>query len=165
MTPLALNAADILILVVTSLSCILGLWRGLIKEVLSLATWVAALLAVWLYSESFAAVMPAFIEQPLLRYLTAFLILFLGVMIIGNLLATMLTSMLAIAGLTMMDRMLGGVFGAMRGAVIVCLVIFVAGPFLEGTELWSQSVLVPYSLALIEWSETIIAQSQGEVVI
>ena len=122
MTPLALNAADILILVVTSLSCILGLWRGLIKEVLSLATWVAALLAVWLYSESFAAVMPAFIEQPLLRYLTAFLILFLGVMIIGNLLATMLTSMLAIAGLTMMDRMLGSVFGrnARRGNCVPC---------------------------------------------
>ncbi len=159
MDPVELNAADFVILVVVGLSCILGLWRGLIREVLSLATWVAAIVVVWLYNERLASTMPAFIEQPLLRYFTAFLVLFLGVMIIGNLLAKLLSNLLELAGLTLMDRILGGGFGILRGALIVCVVLYLTGALLQGADLWSGSVLIPYGLALIEWSESFFAQS------
>ena len=160
-----LNAADFAILVVVGLSCILGLWRGLIREVLSLATWIGAVAAVWLYNERLATLMPAFIEQPLLRYFTAFLVLFLGVMIIGNLLTKLLSNMLELAGLTVMDRILGGGFGAVRGALIVCVVLYLAGPLLSESGIWTGSALIPYGLALIEWSGAIFAQSGTEVVI
>ena len=163
--PVELNAADFAILVVVGLSCILGLWRGLIREVLSLATWIGAVVVVWLYNERLATLMPAFIEQPLLRYFTAFLVLFLGVMIIGNLLAKLSLHMLEFAGLTVMDRILGGGFGVMRGALIVCVVLYLAGALLSGTEIWAGSALIPYGLALIEWSGALIAQSGTEVVI
>ena len=165
MEPVEFNAADFAILVVVGLSCFLGLWRGLIREVLSLATWVGAVVAVWLYNERLATLMPAFIEQPLLRYFTAFLVLFLGVLIIGNLLAKLLSDMLELAGLTVIDRILGGGFGAIRGAIIVCVVLYLAGPLLAETEFWVESALIPYGLALIEWSGALIAQSGTEVVI
>ena len=165
MEPVELNAADFAILVVVGLSCFLGLWRGLIREVLSLATWIGAVVAVWLYNERLATLMPAFIEQPLLRYFTAFLVLFLGVLIIGNLLAKLLSDMLELAGLTVIDRILGGGFGAIRGALIVCVVLYLAGPLLAETEFWVESALIPCGLALIEWSGALIAQSGTEVVI
>ena len=165
MEPVELNAADFAILVVVGLSCIFGVWRGLIREVLSLATWIGAIVVVWLYNERLATLMPAFIELPLLRYFTAFLVLFLGVMIIGNLLAKLLSNMLDLAGLTVMDRILGGGFGIVRGALIVCVVLYLSGSFFSGTELWAESALIPYGLALIEWTGAQIAQSGVEVVI
>ena len=165
MEPVELNAADFAILVAVGLSCILGLWRGLIREVLSLATWVCAVAAVWFYNERLATLMPSYIEQPVLRYFTAFLVLFLGVMIIGNLLTKMLSNALELAGLTIIDRMLGGGFGAMRGALIVCVVLYLAGPLLAESGIWTGSALIPYGLALIEWSGALIAQSGAEVVI
>ena len=146
-------------LVVVGLSCCLGLWRGLIREVLSLATWIGAVVAVWLYHERLAALLPAFIEQPLLRYFTAFLVLFLGVLIIGNLLAKLLSDMLALAGLTLIDRILGGGFGLMRGALIVCVALYLAGPLAAETGFWTESALIPHGLALIEWSSALLAQS------
>ncbi len=165
MEPVELNAADFAILVVVGLSCLLGLWRGLMREVLSLATWIGAVVAVWLYNERLATSMPAYIEQPVLRYLTAFLVLFLGVMIIGNILSKLLSSMLDLTGLTIIDRILGGGFGAMRGTLVVCVVLYLAAPLLLGTEVWTGSALIPYGLALIEWSGTLIAQPGTEVVI
>ncbi len=150
-----LNAADFAILVVVGLSCVFGLWRGLVREVLSLATWIAAAVAVWLYNERLAAMIPVFVEQPPLRYLTAFLVLFLGVLIIGNLLAKLLSNMLEFAGLAALDSILGGVFGVLRGALIVGLALYLAEVFFAGAALWTGSALIPFVFALLEWFGTL----------
>ncbi len=146
-----LNLADLAILVVVLLSCVLGLWRGLVREVLSLLTWVAAIAAVWLFGPGLAETMAAFIEQPLLRAFAAFVILFLGVMIAGAVLIQLISGVLALAGLTVVDRVLGTGFGALRGALIVCLVLFLAAPVFAETGIWTESALIPFGLALIDW--------------
>ncbi len=170
MEPVELNAADFAILAVVSLSCLLGFWRGLIKEVLFLASWVVVVLLVWLNIQSLAVMMEGYIEQPVLRLLAAFLIIFIGVMLLRLGLTKLLHSLLELAGLTLMDRLLGGVFGVARAALIVCVMLFLSGIFLdesllERSELWSGSVLIPYGLALIEWSGSFFAQSlNGNVI-
>lgn len=165
-----LNAADFAILVVVGLSCILGLWRGLIREVLVLVSWIAIVLVSWLYIRSLANLMQDFIEQPVLQTLIAFLIIFFGVVLLRLGLTKVLRSMLKLAGLALMDRILGGVFGVLRGVLIVCVVLYLVGIFfdvsvLDRSELWSESVLIPHGAALIEWTESIFAQSRTELVI
>ena len=81
---MAFNQVDIVILIITVLSSAFGLWRGLIKEVLSLLTWIAALLVSRVYSEPLAGMMTGMIENDGIRYVTAFAVLFVIVMMLGT---------------------------------------------------------------------------------
>ncbi len=151
-----MNGVDTAILVVTTLSCLFGLWRGLVKEVLSLVTWVAALLVARVYSETLSEFMVNVIDSGSVRYVTAFALIFVVVMMLGTLLNHLLSKLLTITGLKLVDRLLGGVFGAARGVIIVLVIVFISSVFVSETEQWQQSTLIPYGVAMIEWSRIFI---------
>jgi membrane protein required for colicin V production len=115
---MAFNQVDIVILIITLLSSVFGLWRGLIKEVLSLLTWIAALLVSRVYSESLAGLLSGMIENEGIRYVTAFTLLFITVMLLGTLLTSLMSKLLTVSGLKLADRLLGAVFGIARGVII-----------------------------------------------
>ncbi len=152
----ALNWVDIVIMAITLASLLFGLWRGLVKEVLSLVTWIAALLVARIYSEYLAAFLSGVIEGSTTAYVAAFAILFITTMMLGTLLIHLLGKLLTVAGLKFTDRLLGGLFGIARGAIIVMLLLFLSGPFFAESEPWQQSSLIPYGLDLIEWSRIFI---------
>lgn len=149
-----MNEVDAVILVVIGLSCLFGLWRGLVKEVLSLVTWVAALTLARLYSENLADFMVNMIANESARYVSAFAIVFVLVMMTGTLVNHLIAKLLTITGLKLADRLLGGAFGVARGAVIVVVIIFITGSFVSDNERWQQSQLIPYGLSLIEWTQS-----------
>jgi len=151
-----MNVADAVILIVTGISCLFGLWRGLIKEVLSLLTWVAALLVARVYSQYLAELLVNVIDSGSVRYVTAFAILFVIVMMLGTLLNHFMAKLITVTGLKFADRILGGAFGIARGVVIVLVILFIAGVFVAETEQWQQSILIPYGLSAIEWSRIFI---------
>jgi len=151
-----MNEVDAAILAVTVLSFIFGLWRGLVNEVLSLVTWIAALLVARVYSEYLAGLLVNFLENDSVRYVTAFALIFVIVMMLGTLLNRMLSKLLTITGFKFVDRLLGGVFGIARGLIIVLFVAFISSVFVSQTEQWQQSVLMPYALVVIEWSRIFI---------
>ena len=153
---MAFNQVDIVILIITVLSSAFGLWRGLIKEVLSLLTWIAALLVSRVYSEPLAGLMTGVIENDGIRYVSAFAILFFIVMMLGTFLNSLLSKLLSVAGLKLADRLLGAGFGVARGVIIVLVIMFIANMFVSETELWHQSQLVPYGMDLIEKSQVFI---------
>ncbi len=151
-----MNEVDAAILIVTVLSCLFGLWRGLIKEVLSLLTWVAALLVARVYSEVLAGLLTNMIDSSSVRYVTAFALIFVVVMIIGTFLNHLMAKLITITGLKLADRLLGGIFGVARGVIIVLVIVFITSVFVSETERWQQSMLIPYSMAAIEWSRIFI---------
>lgn len=147
-----MNEVDTAILVVTGLSSLFGLWRGLIKEVLSLVSWIAALVIARVYSESMANLLANLIESDSVRYVTAFAVLFVLVMMLGTLIIHLLSKLLTITGLKLVDRLLGGAFGILRGLIIVLVIIFITNVFVSETDQWQQSRLIPHGLVAIEWS-------------
>ena len=151
-----MNETDTAIMIVTGISCLFGLWRGLIKEVLSLLTWVAAILVARVYSEYLATLLVDLIDSSSIRYVTAFSILFVVVMMLGTLMNHFMSKVINITGLKFADRLLGGVFGVARGVVIVLVILFVTGVFVSETEQWQQSRLIPYGMAAIEKSRIFI---------
>ncbi|PCI76226.1 MAG: colicin V production CvpA [SAR86 cluster bacterium] len=153
---MAFNQVDIVILIITVLSSAFGLWRGLIKEVLSLLTWIAALLVSRVYSEPLAGLMTGMIENDGIRYVSAFAILFVIVMMLGTFLNFLMSKLLNVTGLKLADRLLGAVFGVARGVIIVLVILFVTSMFVSETELWQQSQLIPYGMDLIEKSQVFI---------
>lgn len=152
-----MNEVDVAILVITGVSSLFGLWRGLIKEVLSLVSWVAALVLARVYSEPLAGLLANLIENETVRYVTAFAILFVMVMMLGTLLIHLISKMLTITGLKLVDRLLGGAFGVARGLIIVLVTLFITSVFVSETEQWQQSRLIPHGLAVIEWSRQLLA--------
>ena len=153
---MAFNQVDIVILIITVLSSAFGLWRGLVKEVLSLLTWIAALLVSRVYSEPLAGLMTAMIENDGIRYVTAFVVLFVTVMMLGTLLNFLMSKVPNVYGLKLADRLLGAGFGVARGVIIVLVILFITSMFVSETELWQQSQLIPYGMAMIEKSQVFI---------
>ncbi len=156
MTIASMNEVDAIILVIIGLSCLFGIWRGLVKEVLSLMTWIAALTLARLYSGVFADFMVNLITNESARYVTAFAIVFVLVMMIGTLINHLISKLLTITGLKLVDRLLGGAFGVVRGSVIVVVILFITGAFVNKMPQWQESQLIPYGLSLIEWTQLYI---------
>ena len=118
---------DYAVLGVLALSVAWGVWRGLVREVISLAGWVIAFLAANLFAEPLAEALPRSIAQPELRVIVAFLAIFLVTLTLATLAAMALSRALKAVGLGGLDRTLGGLFGVARAALIVLAFALVAG--------------------------------------
>lgn len=118
---------DYAVLTVTALSVLISIWRGLVREVMSLLSWLVALWAATRFSVVMAEWLPAAITNPSLRYLTAFLVVFLGTVIILELFGVLLAKLLHAVGLAFIDRLLGAVFGFARGALIAWILTLLGG--------------------------------------
>lgn len=139
-----MNVADYAILAVLALSVMIGLWRGLVAEVVALAVWGAALWAAWSFGETVAAHLPAGIREPSARLFIAWGLIFVLVLIVGALLAWLIRMLVQGTGLSGSDRLLGMIFGLGRGLVIVTLGVLLLGftPF-PRDPWWQNSQLIP----------------------
>lgn len=156
-----MNWVDASILIVTALSFTFGIWRGLVREVLSLITWILALLVARSYSEVVAATLFNSFDNLTMRYVTAFALIFIGVMMLGTFVNFLMSKLLIFTGLRFVDRILGGLFGIARGALIVLVGLFFSSFFLSQGEYWQNSKLIPYGQTMIEMSRSFI-QDRGD---
>ncbi|MGB1558542.1 MAG: CvpA family protein [Oceanococcaceae bacterium] len=143
---------DIVLASVLLVSALIGLFRGFVKEVFSLASWV---LAVWVAIQMGPAVAErwlASIDSPTARMGAAYVGVFLLVLIAGAILAHMLTLLVARTHLQGTDRSLGLVFGLLRGGVIVAaLVLLAAQTTLPRETWWQESAMIPHFERLADW--------------
>lgn len=142
---------DIIILVIIGISSLIGVFRGLVKEALSLASWFAAIVAGTLFSAQLADLMVNLINNASLRRIAAFAILFIVVIFAGTILSNLVSKLTQAAGLKGADRTLGGLFGILRGLIIVLVIVLVGSQFALSRNWFSDSFLVPYALAMIEY--------------
>ncbi|MEC8471354.1 MAG: CvpA family protein [Pseudomonadota bacterium] len=151
-----MTQVDNLILAVIAISSAFGVRRGFIKEIMSLLSWIAALLVSRVYSVSLASILENLIDNPSVRYVIAFSVLFVIIIMLGTLLNHFMSKLLVVTGLKTIDRLLGAVFGVARGTVIVMVFLFVLNVFVSESEWWQQSTLIPYGMVLIEESQFFI---------
>ncbi len=122
-----MNWLDYAVLGVFAVSLVLGAWRGLVREVISILGWVIAFLAANLLGGPLGAVMPEAIPTPELRVATAYVAVFVGSLIVTSLIALLLSKIVKAVGLGGLDRLLGAAFGAARGLLIVVAAALLAG--------------------------------------
>lgn len=138
-----MNWIDFTILGVLGLSVLIGLWRGLVSEMLALVIWVAAFWLAWLFGPVVSAHL-VMIAMPAVRAAAGYALCFVLVLMLGALLRFLAHRLLVSTGLSGTDRLLGMLFGFARGALIVCVLVFLC-QFTSFTQepLWRQSVLLP----------------------
>lgn len=142
---------DYLILGVVALSGVVGLFRGFVKEALSLGVWIIGVWCAWKFAPLAAAQMTGWVEDPVLRLWAARFVVLVGCLILGGLLTALLSFLLDQTGLTGTDRLLGGMFGLGRGAVLAAIVV-IALQFTGFDEdpWWVESKLIPYTEPVAE---------------
>ena len=118
---------DYAVLGVFAGSTVLGAWRGLVREVISILGWVIAFLAANLLAGPLGAAMPQSIPTPELRIAAAFAAVFLGSLIVTALAGLLLSKIVSAVGLGGTDRTLGALFGAARAVLIVLAATLLAG--------------------------------------
>ena len=140
---------DIVLLVIIVLSALMGLFRGLFREVVSLATWVAAFVLA-MYLAPGVAERLAIANNPTVGLIIGFVMVFAATLIVGGIVQWAIARLVETTGLSGTDRILGVVFGGLRGAV-VCIVGLVAlQPFAGDADWWAESRLQPELLAFEE---------------
>jgi len=118
---------DYAVIGVFAASLVVGALRGLVREVLSIFGWVIAFLAANLLAGPLGPLMPQAIPSPELRVAAAFVAVFVASLIVTTLLGLLLSKIVKAVGLGGLDRMLGVLFGAARGLLIVLAAALVAG--------------------------------------
>ncbi len=138
---------DYVVLFVMACSVLIGLFRGLIKELISLVGWIAALVVANAYAAALADLLPDSIPGQALRLIVAFIALFIGVRLLIMLVAMLLDSLIEATGLTLADRGLGAVFGLARGVVLVIAGVLVCGMTeIPKQEFWKNALLSPMAV-------------------
>lgn len=147
-----MNWADYTIIGMLVLSVVVGLWRGLVTEVLALAIWVAAVWVAWAFGPVVAEFFADTVSLPSARLMLAYAACFLGVLLVGTAIRVLLHMLVRGTGLGGSDRLLGMVFGLARGVLLVVLVVTLFGftPF-PRDPWWQQSQLVPAFQGAAEW--------------
>ena len=154
------NAVDWTIIAVLGLSILLSLWRGFVREAVSLAGWVAAFVLANMFVGEMEIVLSQWIANVTGRYVAAYALVFLATLVMANVLGALGTQMVRVTGLSLLDRLLGTVFGFIRGIIIVLVAVYflrqLAPP--QNLQWFDQSRLMPHIDMLGQWVKLLFSR-------
>jgi membrane protein required for colicin V production len=143
---------DYAIIGLIAISAILGLMRGLVREVFSIATWVTAIWVGLSFSRELSLYLRTLIEHPAGRMAAAFAGLVVITLIVGGLVGYFVRQIIDKTGLTGSDRLAGLVFGIARGMVVIAMLVLLAGLTpLPNDSWWRESTLIAPFQSLALW--------------
>jgi len=154
------NAVDWTIITVLSLSILLSLWRGFVREAVSLAGWIAAFFIANMFVGAMEVVLTQWISNVTGRYVAAFAILFVATLVMANVLGALGKQVVRVTGLSLLDRLLGTAFGFARGIIIVLVTVYLLKLLAPPQNLkWlDQAQLMPHVDMLGQWVELLFSR-------
>jgi membrane protein required for colicin V production len=142
--------ADIVILIIVLLSAVVGLVRGLFRELLSLFIWFSAVVLALYFSTPLGEALSGQITDATAQTVIAFFTIFIVTLIAGGILQVLVKQLIRSTGLTGTDRVLGFLFGSARG-VLICIVALIGLKTVEiDSDWWNESRIIPELLAFEE---------------
>ena len=143
---------DAVVLAALVLSLGLGIFRGFVREILSLSSWIISIWLAYVYGDDLAIVVVPWVESERLSGLIAYVVVFVTVLVLLSLVGALLLKLFRIAGLSGTSRLLGGLFGFLRGLVIVTVLLFSAEWTPATSQAWFRdSQIVPYFDVPLTW--------------
>jgi len=141
-----MTPVDYLLVLLCVLSAGIGVWRGFVKEALSLLTLLAAIWLAWRFAVVIAPKLTGWAADPDVRLWIARVIVFVFAILVGAAASWIARQLIRHTGLSGVDRLLGGAFGLARGVLIVGLMVLVLDFFeLDQDDWWQTARLRPYA--------------------
>ena len=154
---------DWLLLAVLAMSLLLGAWRGLVFEMLSLLAWVVAFVAAQWFATDVAQWLPMSGAANSMRYAAGFLLTFVVTAFAGGLVAVLVKKMITVAGLGPVDRVLGCAFGLVRGLVLLmAAAVVIAMTPLKTSVWWTESVGAGFLGVALKGLKPLVPQEFGK---
>lgn len=140
-----MNATDYLVIAAFIVSAVIGAMRGFLREAVAFATWLIALFFAWHFSDLIEPHLGGLLAGSYVKPWAARVIIVLLILLIGAGVGALLSHFVRLSIFSGMDRLLGFVFGVLRGAVLLGVFVILAQLLrLDGDRWWRQSLLIPY---------------------
>ncbi len=147
-----MNWFDFILVGVIGVSALISLMRGFVQEALSLVVWILAFWVALSFTEPVQGLLAGYIESPTGQVAVAFAGLFLLTLLLGGMVNHLVSGLVARTGLSGTDRLLGMLFGAARGALLVAVLVLVAGlTTIPQEDWWQDSSLIGHFGRLAAW--------------
>jgi membrane protein required for colicin V production len=150
---------DYIIIAIIVMSALISVFRGFVREAFSLVVWIAAFWVAWAFFREFSQYLIQWISLPSARLGVSFAIIMIAVLIVGGVVNYLLAQLVEHTGLSGTDRLLGIFFGIGRGAIIVAIIILLAGlTALPQDPWWNQSLLIVHFQDLSLWLKSFLPE-------
>ncbi len=154
---------DWIFVAVLCISLVVGAWRGLVYELLSLLNWIAAFVLAQWFAPTAAQWLPMSGATEVVRYAAGFVLVFVVSLFTGGLLAFLIRKLVAAVGLRPVDRVLGAAFGLVRGVVVLLVLTVVVGmtPMVKGAW-WQESTGAQVSTVVLQGLKPALPEEFGK---
>lgn len=135
-----MSSTDWILIALLTASMLVGAWRGLVYEVMSVIGWIAAFLLAQWFAPEVADKLPMQSSGETLRFAAAFVLVFIASVFAAGLLSSLMKKLISAVGLRPVDRILGAVFGVFRGLILLlALSVVVHMTALQESDWWVES--------------------------
>jgi membrane protein required for colicin V production len=157
-----MQGADFIIVAIIGISVIVGGVRGFVREAVALITWLVAIWVAWRFSGFLHPYLGGVLETPEQKAWLARGIVLVLVLLAGSLVGALLSWLTSTAaGLSLLDRLFGILFGLTRGVVLVGFAALLGQTLkLEQEPWWRHSKLAPYAVDIAGWLEGFAGESR-----
>jgi membrane protein required for colicin V production len=154
---------DWCLLGVLAASIVIGIFRGFVREVFGLATWIVAFVAALFLAEPASAALETHIATPSLRVVAGYALVFFAALLAGSIVTHLIAMAVRKSPLSGVDRTIGGGFGLVRGLLLALLFVWLAGKTPARQDpWWTQSLFVGRLEALAAGLGSLIPAGWGD---
>jgi len=155
-----MNLADYLVIAAVVISAIIGAMRGFLREAVAFVTWIVALFLAWHFADRVAPHLGGLLAHPPSGTWAARAIIVVVVLIVGAGVGALVSHFVRLSLFSGTDRFLGFMFGVLRGAVVLgVLVILGQLARLDGEQWWKHSRLIPYGEGIANGLRAIVGET------
>ncbi len=154
----SLQWVDLAIAIIILISSLISLKRGFFREAISLVIWLLAVVVSIMFHEQLSVLIQPYLESPSLRKVLSIISLFILCLLVGGIVSLLMSQLIKLTGMTGTDRLFGVVFGALRGVIVVVVLLMVGQNMLPVHEeaWWHQSLVIPHFLRLEAWTISMV---------
>jgi membrane protein required for colicin V production len=157
-----MSSIDWILLALLAASMLLGALRGLVYEVLSVMGWIAAFLLAQWFAPVVSEKLPMQGSGETLRFAAAFVLVFIASVFAAGLISSLMKKLISAVGLRPVDRILGAIFGAFRGLILLlALSVVVHMTALHESEWWLESKGGPMLMTLLKGLRPMLPEKFG----
>lgn len=157
-----MSSTDWILLALLAASMLLGAMRGLVYEVLSVMGWIAAFLLAQWFAPTVSEKLPMQGSGETLRFAAAFVLVFIASVFAAGLISALMKKLISAVGLRPVDRILGAIFGAFRGLILLlALSVVVHMTALHESEWWLESKGGPMLMTLLKGLRPMLPEKFG----